>query len=256
MSHTQIVGHRGASGLVQHENTLEAFARTADVGADWVELDVRRLGDGTLVVLHDPVFDGVRLERLDLADLQARAAERGFSVPTLYDALDACRGRIHVDIELKEIGTETEVADIARALLPPRTYVYTSFHDRVVAGLKLLDPEARAGLLLGHPDPDAPLLTRISELFPVSRLHACGADFVAPNWCLVRAGFLGRVRRAGFPVWVWTVNQEARLRRLLRAGVEAVITDRPDLGVRLREDVLATTTRGAAPALAMAATGE
>lgn len=234
---THIVGHRGASALVEHENTLEAFARTAEVGAGWVEIDVRRLGDGTLVVHHDPLIQGTPLSHLTRDGLQRRASTLGFSVPTLEEALDFCAGRLGVDIELKEVGTEADAAALARRLLPAGSYVYTSFHDRVIAGLKLLDPEARAGLLLGHPNPEAPLLKRLTELYPLERLRSCGADFAAPNRMLVRMGLLRRLRAAGFPVWVWTVNDATRIRRLLQAGVEAIITDVPDLAVQLRDRI-------------------
>jgi len=247
MSRTRIVGHRGASGLVPYENTCEAFTHTAEVGAGWVELDVRRLGDGTLVVLHDPVFMGTPLSHLTLDGLRARTADLGFEVPTLDQALACCAGTVRVDIELKELGTESGVARSVREHLAPGDYVYTSFYDRVIAGLKLLDPEAQAGLLLGHPNPESPLLTRLTELYPVQRLMACGADFAAPNWRLLRMGFLRRVRAAGYPIWVWTVNDEAQIRRLLHAEVDAVITDLPDLGVQLRQALQP------APALAPAA---
>ena len=145
-SRTRIVGHRGAKALVDHENTLHAFARTAEVGARWVELDVRRLGDGELVVFHDPVLDGKPLYAMGLDELRGRSRDRGYRVPTLDEALRFCAGRLRVDIELKELHTEACVVAAAKRHLQVGDYVYTSFHDRVIAGLKLLDPAAPAGL--------------------------------------------------------------------------------------------------------------
>ena len=109
-SRTRIVGHRGAKALVDHENTLHAFARTAEVGARWVELDVRRLGDGELVVFHDPVLDGKPLYAMGLDELRGRSRDRGYRVPTLDEALRFCAGRLRVDIELKELHTESASA--------------------------------------------------------------------------------------------------------------------------------------------------
>ena len=80
-------------------------------------------------------------------------------------------------------------------------------------------------MLLGAPH--GGLRLRFSELFPARRLRGCGARFVAPNWRLLRLGFLRRMRRAGFPVLVWTVNDSRQAQRLAAAGVAAIATDRP-----------------------------
>ena len=237
MERTYIAGHRGASGLVEHENTLKAFTRTAEVGAGWVELDVRQLYDGTLAILHDAELEGHKVGDLTLGDVRQISARLGYVVPTLEQALQHCSGLVKVDIELKEAGTEAQAAAIAQAVLQPGDYVYTSFEDDVVSALRNLDPHAGRGLLLGTPNPEKRVRTRVSELYPNRRARACGADFVAPNRRLLRAGFLRRMRSSGYPVWVWTVNDEKDLRRLLRAGVAAIITDRPDLAVQLRDEI-------------------
>jgi glycerophosphoryl diester phosphodiesterase len=235
MTRTAIAGHRGASALVRHENTVEAFLRAAEVGAGWVELDVRRLADGALVVFHDADLSGVPLRSLTLRGLRDRCANLGFCPPTLEEALAACRGRLSVDIELKEEHTEDDAAAITRAILPPGAYAWTSFHDGVVRRLATLDPDAPRGLLLGRPQPSRPVATRMSELYPMARLQAVKADFVAPNFRLLRLGFLRRMEQAGYPVWVWTVNEVGWMRHLLRAGVAMIITDHPDQAVQLRD---------------------
>jgi glycerophosphoryl diester phosphodiesterase len=250
MARTRIAGHRGASGLVEHENTLEAFAKTAEVGAGWIELDVRRLHDGILAVLHDPELDGHPVGELTLPAVREISERLGYRVPTLAEALEHAAGKLCVDIELKELGTEDQVVEIARACMRPGTYVYSSFHDDVVRDLRRQDPDAQAGLLLGKPTPENRVRTRVSELYPTRRLRACNASFAAPNRQLLRAGFLRRMRSAGFDVWVWTVNDTKEMRRLLKAGVAGIITDRPDLAVQLRDEI-----QGPEPALDGEATG-
>jgi glycerophosphoryl diester phosphodiesterase len=234
MPRTRIAGHRGASALVRHENTVDALIRTADVGAEWAEFDVRALVDGTLVLHHDNRLAGVRVRELTFEALQRLAARRGYRVPTLEEALRTCAVHgLKADIELKVCGAEARVADLARRILGPGQYVYTSFHDQAIARLRQLDPDADAGLLLGRP-PRVTVRTRLGELFPVRRLRACGATFAAPHWRLCELGVLGRLQRAGLPVWVWTVNETARLHRFFDAGVDVIITDRPDRAVAVR----------------------
>src|ERR1700748_2973484 len=91
-----VLGHRGASA-VEPENTLAAFARARELGADGVELDVRRTAHDVLVVHHDPRVDGLGvIVGSSFAELHAAVP----AIPTLAEALDACRGLL-VNAEIK-----------------------------------------------------------------------------------------------------------------------------------------------------------
>src|SRR3954452_24949160 len=90
---TRIFAHRGASARYT-ENTVSAFQGARDLGADWVELDVRRTADGALAVSHDATLgDGQVVVETLAADLPP-------AVPSLADALDACAG-MGVNVEIK-----------------------------------------------------------------------------------------------------------------------------------------------------------
>lgn len=120
---TLVVAHRGASSVAP-ENTLEAFDKAIELGADLVELDVRRSPEGALVIAHDP--------------LPAPGA------PTLEQVVDLCAGRIALDVELKEPGLEEDVLRVAADV----DFVVTSFLADVVVATKQLRPDVRTGLLL------------------------------------------------------------------------------------------------------------
>jgi glycerophosphoryl diester phosphodiesterase len=111
--------------------------------------------------------------------------------------------------------------------------VVKSFHDRSVQALGAADPDATTGLLVGVGDPRPWVRTRWSEWRPEARLARCGAHFVGPNEQLVRGDFLSRMRRLGIEVWAWTVNEPMRMAQLMHHGVDALITDRPDLALAL-----------------------
>ena len=99
-----VLGHRGASASAA-ENTPEAFALADQMGADGVELDVRRVADGRLLVAHDPVPDSLTaIDALGLA--------------TLAEALDACGERMLVNVEIKNSKTESGY-DPAMAMVAP-----------------------------------------------------------------------------------------------------------------------------------------
>jgi glycerophosphoryl diester phosphodiesterase len=225
-----IISHRGLSGD-EPENSLAAFRASVARGIEAIEFDVRQTLDRVLVICHDPAAAGLSIADATYAQLSARAG----GLCTLAEALAAIPPQCLLDVEIKEHGFEASVLAELAAARDRSDYVITSFEDRIVAAVKKLDPAVRAGLLLGADD--VSLRTRLSELFPVARLRACTADFVAPNWQLLRFGFLGRMERAGFAVYVWTVNDARAMRRLIGMPqrVAALITDDPLQAMRLRE---------------------
>ncbi|MBH23695.1 MAG: glycerophosphodiester phosphodiesterase [Myxococcales bacterium] len=228
-----VIAHRGASGLVDSENSLEAFELAIELGADMVEFDVRKTRDGVLVCIHDAELSGHPIAQMDYGELRERTEATGAAAPTLEEVVRLCRGRIRLDVELKEYGDERQVLAILTRELSRADFVVKSFLDRTVKALKQADPRVTAGLLLGLEHPERVVATRASELFPGRRLRACSADFVSPNHQLLRLGFVPRMRRGGLPVFVWTVNDVRIMERVARLGADAIITDRPDLALML-----------------------
>jgi glycerophosphoryl diester phosphodiesterase len=234
---TLVVAHRGASAEAA-ENSLEAFEKAIQVGSDLIEFDVRRTCDDQLIAFHDATVGGHLVARLTREEIHRQT---GIKPPLLNDVLDLTRGRVGLDIELKEDGHTDRVLDAAGSRFDPDQLVITSFIDSVIAETKRLAPAIQAGLLVGRYRPRHLLRTRLSELSPARRAHACGADFIAMHFRLADLGALPRADRAGFPTYVWTVNDDARLRRYLRdPRVPAVITDVPRRALELRQDHLLT----------------
>jgi glycerophosphoryl diester phosphodiesterase len=217
-----VVAHRGAWDPAP-QNSLAAFRHAIDVGADGIELDVRRSADGRLVVVHDPRVGLRAVGRMDTATLRGRMSPG--QAPSLADVLTAVAGRIAVDIELKEDGYVGEVMELVARHLAPSQYVVTSFADEILPQVREAVPEARIGLLLASRRRARHLDQRIAH----SR-----ADFVAPHATMARAGLLAWAAHRGLPAWVWTVNDPRPLRMLLAdPRVEAVITDRAGEAVRV-----------------------
>jgi glycerophosphoryl diester phosphodiesterase len=231
----QIVAHRGAS-LSKHENSLEAFEHAIGFGADYAELDVRRTSDRFLVVHHDPDVNGKPIASNTLEVLQSSARDRGYLLATLEDVLILCRGKIRLDVELKEEGYEEDVLRSVRSVLADREFVITSFSDLSLRRIKLHFSDVRCGLLLGRADPRRRFLTRWTEFFPVRRALNIGVDFVAPHHSLLRFGFSKRLRANGIPLWVWTIDDPGLIQKFLRdLSVEAIITNAPDVALAERK---------------------
>jgi glycerophosphoryl diester phosphodiesterase len=221
-----VVAHRGAwrSGT---QNSLAAFEQAISLGCDVIELDVRRTGDGRVVVMHGARI-GVRpVARLAHHQLEARMKDG--QAATLEQVLELAGGRIALDLELKEDGYVEQVMAIVGKRLAPDQYVVSSFLDSVLPAVKRACPDARTGLLLSP-------RRRVREL--EQRVRAARVDFLAPHASLARGGLLGWASVRGLPSWVWTVNDLRPLRALLADGrVAAVITDRPDRALALLHSV-------------------
>lgn len=202
MAHRSLIcAHRGASAAAP-ENTIAAFERAIALGADMIETDVRRRADGVLVLRHDPLDEG--RDDLPLAELLALA-----------------RGRIMLDLELKEPGLEADV--LAAAEPYPTGLIVTSFLPEVIETLHRLDPTVRTGLLVEDGD-------RLFE-----RAAECHARIVAPALALVTPALLADADRLRSPLVVWTVNDPADLARLVRdRRVGCVITDLPDVAITVQ----------------------
>lgn len=218
---THVIAHRGASRLAR-ENTIEAFQLAVSVGADGVELDVRRTADGVLVVHHDAVVnDGRVIAQTPWQELPAH-------IPTLGDALDACDG-LWVNIEIKnderepDFDPDDRAAAEVLATLAERTpgrWLLSAFRLRTIDRCRLVDPTV----------PTAWLTLELDERI-VETAHEHGYTAVHPWSPMVTADAVKRCHQAGLLVNTWTCNDPGHARALAAAGVDGIITDVPDVMV-------------------------
>jgi glycerophosphoryl diester phosphodiesterase len=229
-----VIAHRGASGLVKFENTLESFEKAIFLGVPFVEFDVRKTKDNFLVCYHDECIDGNRLSDINYQKLLEISQEKGFVIPLIEDVIKLCKDQIKLDIELKEIGYEEEVVGLVKSYMDYHDYVIKSFNDSSVKAIKKIDKNIITGLLLGKSNPQSWMI-RLSELFPEYRLYTTKANFVSPNYQLLRFGFCSRMKLMRKNIYVWTVNDEKLMLQLAKKGIYALITDRPDLALNIYE---------------------
>lgn len=208
-----VFAHRGAS-WDEPENTLRAFRRAIELGADYVELDVQATRDSELVVVHDPVQEA-------FAELRDRYPE----VAKLEEVIEECAGRIGPALELKHPWrhrrhrlVERTLAALGRARVDPDSLLVLSFEPHALLAVRRLRPDVRT-IQHVHAVP-----------LRVAAGYAWGAGF-ADARATPRA--LARARRLGLEAAVYTVNDEARMRELAALGVGGVFTDRPDLLLRV-----------------------
>ena len=229
-----VIAHRGDCSRA-HENTIDAVRDAIANGADMIEFDVRRTADGALVVHHDEAIGDVRLTALEYSSALARTLGLGYALPLLEEVLDATRGRVQLDVELKEAGYEAEVVDtIARRGFAVADFVVTSFDRGVVERMREIAPAVRTGLLVEETEwPRA-----------IGEYRASGARFLAPRWPMLDERGLAAAEAHGVPLVAWTVNEPMMMRRLFAAaGVTGVITDRLATALHVRDTVDAVEER-------------
>jgi glycerophosphoryl diester phosphodiesterase len=228
---------------------LAAYRAAGAAGADYVELPVRGTADGELVAFPDPrTIQGELVCEVGYAKLCDLA---GYAVPRVADVLAVLSGRARGHLDLREVGGERQLVELALAVLGPGEFIVTSLEDASVAAIRARFPDTAAvpaALSLGRALPGAPRRewrqTRASELWPGSRLRACGADWAAVHHRLALAGTASRCRRQHRRVMVWAVSGEREIRYWLRQPIDVLVTDRPALAVALRESAAKRATEG------------
>lgn len=230
-----VLAHRGASAYAP-ENTLAAFQRAFEMGADGIELDVSLTRDGVPVVLHDDTVDRTTnghgaINQLTLAQAQQLDASnrmdayRGEKIPTLEEVLRAVSARGLVNIEIKSRalradGVEMAVLAAIENTRAPRVLI-SSFNPLALYRMKGLDPRVPRALLYA---PNLPIHLRRAWLRPLAQPTA-----LHPHYSMVTRDFVEWAHRAGYHVNTWTVDDEAAARRLMECGVDAIITNKPDV---------------------------
>src|ERR1039457_427073 len=242
-------GHRGARALLP-ENTIAGFLSAIEAGADFIELDVAVTVDDVLVVSHDPVLNrrvrrrprGSRIireltfEQVRLCDCGSRRNRRfrrqvpvpGARIPALDEVFAlADRGPFQFNVELKSFPLKPWLAPaperlaslllgaIERHALAPRVLVQ-SFDIRVLRAMSRLAPHIRLSVL-----------DELGARNFVSLARRAGTRIVGPYHRLVTERRVASAHKAGVQVVCWTANQPRDWARLIRAGVDAIITDDP-----------------------------
>ena len=256
-SRPQVFAHRGGCDLGP-ENTIAAFDLGMAAQADGLELDVHLSADGVVVVHHDKTLDRTtdatgpvaaknadELARVDAGYRFARGGAfpfrgQGIGVPTLADVLRRYRG-VPTIIEIKVYTTAMGDA-VAQEIRRANALDYVC-----VAGFGRLSARAARAALPGVPASACHAEVRLALYrswlrWPIRRAayHTYQVPESAEGTRIVSPRFIRYAHQASFKVQVWTVDEEDDMRRLLAWGVDGLISNRPEVGVRVRDEFLAT----------------
>jgi glycerophosphoryl diester phosphodiesterase len=237
-----VFAHRGGCALGP-ENTFSAFDRGIAAGADGLELDVNLSSDGVLVVHHDETLDRTTsgsgpIAARTAAELGRLDAGDGAGIPTLREVLQRYRDvRIIVEMKLNTAAIGQAVAREVRLAASAERVCAAGSGVRCLAAARAALPEMASSA--AHAEVQIALyrgwLRCAARRVPYGGFQvpekAMGHRIVSPR-------FIRQAHECGLKVQVWTVDDEADMRRLLGWGVDALITNRPDAALRVRDAAL------------------
>ena len=230
---TKIISHRGRTSRKRADNTLASVNDAIELKVEMVEVDIRQTKDSQIVCFHDPDIQGELIRDLDYSEI----IEKDSQIPTLEQVLWSAKGKIGIEIELKEPGYELEVVSIARDYFNYDKFVLKSFHPQVVERVKEIDQKIFAGLLVGSAFSLEQLFFTLKEAFTSTNFKQTNADFISPYYKIFEAGWFSRFTRNNVPVQVWTVNDVESIRTLINQQVHSIITDIPEVAIGIRESL-------------------
>lgn len=236
---TKIWAHRGASGYAP-ENTLEAFELAIHQNADGIELDIQLTKDGELVVAHDEKIDRVTgktgwIKNYTLKELKQFRFNRthpeftNACIPTLKEVYELMQPtNLTVNVELKTSicfypGIEEKALKLAKDMQMEERIIYSSFNHYTLKTLKELDSSVRTGLLYEDGWINVPAY---GNNIGVNALHPA-------TYLLQYPDFLKDCKKYNLPLHVWTVNTKEHMEKLIKLGVDAIITDFPDIARKI-----------------------
>jgi Glycerophosphoryl diester phosphodiesterase len=209
------IAHRGFRE-VNPENTLAAVESAVAVGADAIELDIRRCGSGDLVVVHDETVDRVTgtsgpVSGLSAATLRELSVlDSGEGVPRLGAVCRATPPDVRLNLELKERDIAADAVETVRQ----------HGHEPIISSQStaaLTEVESVPRGYVFHDEPE----TRLREATDL------GCTAVHPHWHLCTDPFLAAARERDLAVRAWTVTEQTVATDLASAGVDGLIADAP-----------------------------
>ena len=249
LQRVQRVAHRGGSALAP-ENTLAAFRNALTLPIDAIELDVHMSRDGHAIVFHDNTVErrtngqGNILD-LDFDYLRTLNAAAHFPggwpepqwIPTLREVLDIAKECVQVYIEIKTSkrngvhGRYPNIAETAVNELRAKNMIdqvlVMSFDWGILPHVKSLEPALQTGALISNDTWDARTEGALAAL--IEQAQSLGCNWLNMDWKLCTETMPAAIHEHGLQIGLWTVNDQHEMRRFVRAGVDSITTDRPDL---------------------------
>lgn len=239
---TQVIAHRGSKGL-RPENTLPAFSKAIDAGADGIETDVHLSKDGELIIIHDETVNRTtngtgKVYDMTLKELKQLDAGSYFGldylgtrIPTLQEVVQLLIERHYTGIfnlefktdKFEYSGLEEKVANYFDSIDYPFHLVYSSFNPKSIKKIHAIQPTIETASLFK-------LRTASAKRFAKKNVIQDWHPSIA--WVRSHRWFLPRME-----IRPWTVNSEENMKYCFKHHFKGIITDFPERGLSIRKSI-------------------
>ncbi len=222
-----IFAHRGANSIAP-ENTLKAFKKAIDLKADYIEFDVHQSKDGEIVIMHDSNtlrttgYFGF-INKMTLADLKKLDCGEGEKILTLQELIELAKGKIGLNCEIKARGFAEKIIKILNEADIVETTIVSSFKHDILLRMKKFDSRIKLASL--EPTRTGWVRSWVSRKKLLSIVIK--NRFYAINLFhkLVNLKFVDKAHNNNIKVFPWTVNFDSTIKRLIKIGVDGIITN-------------------------------
>jgi glycerophosphoryl diester phosphodiesterase len=257
LSRPLVIAHRGSSGTAP-ENTLVAFAKANELGVDYLELDIQATSDQKLVVIHDLfldrttngsggpiyIYDYEFIKQLDAG--YRFTLDRGKSypyrnknirIPTLDQVFkNFPQQKLIIEIKQYLPPIEKLLVDAIKEAKAEDRVIVSSFNHRVLKRFRALAPDIRTS----SSNLEWKIFwilykLRLSFLYPFkAKLFLVPVFFNQTT--IISPRFVEAVHAKKIELFVWTINEERKMKELVKLGVDGIVTDYPELLIRILEE--------------------
>lgn len=243
MADFKVISHRGAN-LVAPQNTIPAFEKSIEIGVDGFETDIHLTADGVPVVCHNYTIDETsngkgEVEKMTLEELRKydfgsyfHEKFKGTKIPTLEEFLTLCET---ADIEIMNIEIKTPLDGnmeiVGKTIEAVKAHglfdklLISSFSPEVLVECKKVDPGCKTGFLYS---PDRKICYQKMIFGYVEFAKEVKADYLHPHFSLVTKKYVKKLHENGIGINVWTVDKPEVINRVMKCGVDGLITNAPE----------------------------
>jgi len=238
-----VIAHRGASAYAP-ENTMPAFEKALELGAEGIELDVHMTADGEIVVIHDHTIDRTSNGKGMVKDLTLDEIKKfdfgswfdpsfeGVSIPTLREVMELLRdwdGLLNIEIKSGPIfypGIEKKLIDMVKEYGFNDRVIFSSFNHYSLRDIKSIDPSMKIGLLY---------MAGLVE--PYNYAKSLGAEALHPYYYNIVPEVVEGCKKNGIKLNPFTINDKKEIEMVMKAGVDGIITDYPDRALEVKAKI-------------------
>lgn len=231
MNQKFIISHRGAIEF-ETENTIKAFKKSIELGADMIEFDVRKTKDNIFVIHHNKKIGTQNINALTFDEINKISRKKGYEIPALDEVIILSKGKIKLDVEMKEQGYENRIAELLLKNFKPDEFIISSFSDVSITFIKEFFSEVKVGLLLENNRKNRAVNLKEYEQIILKY------DYLLPHIKLLNQNFFEYAKEINKPLIPWSVNSKSEIIELLNENqIHGIITDKTNIAMNCRKEL-------------------